>query len=186
MRRELHNESSPDWRRTFTVQGANLVGFAAAFELEKSQDLTLLSRQIPPRVAMCHSSHIAGLPHIEGVLQQASFRWSRGIELARNSSIELLMMISGRKQIAEAITLSDLKGTDRFAVFGMLESESKISDLFSLIETKLDKVRRNDNLLLLDEKKKKTISKAHEVSPQISADHLVTMLNEESAILVFR
>jgi tRNA threonylcarbamoyladenosine modification (KEOPS) complex Cgi121 subunit len=179
-------ETNSNWRSALSVHEHRLLGFGAAFKLEKKSDLSAVAKKMPERVAICNPILIAGFSHLEGVLRQASVSWNHRIELARNTSIDLLMRISGRRQIAEAIALSSLDKADRFAVFGMLDSEERISELFDMIGRLPGVMSRDDRLLLMDQTKRKRLLSIHSLPKWLGEDQLVTILREESVILPFR
>ena len=90
----------------------------------------------------CDIEIIAGPEHIEGVLNQAAEYWDRNETLAKNRSIDLLMRITCKKQIIEAVSASGLSRTGAVAIFGYVGNESHIEKSEEIIRTLVEGFRR--------------------------------------------
>ena len=163
----------------------NSISFATAFKIRTVVDFTPITRELPEGVTICRPTIIAGFDHIEGILQQANQLWNRGQVLARNKSIDLLMRVTCKRQISDAIIASGITKTDSIAMFGIVDSESKIDESVRVINERFAPLGKNDDLLLLTNVKEKYLKKFHRLPTWLSRSQLLSVLKEYSALLVF-
>ena len=168
---------------TFAKYGDQL-GFMMAFELARTMDMRRIVEQIPESVVVCTPKIIAGPEHVSAVLSQAQESSKRGISLARNRSIDMLMRITCRKQISEAIALSEVAKTDRLTVFGLVPNQSIVNDVQGILNNEADEFNRSDGLILLTKDKAAYLKKLHGLSESLTDDQLLVALKEKSALLV--
>lgn len=159
--------------------------FAAAFKIGRLVDLTPITKELPEGVTICDPRIIAGFEHLEGILQQAHQLWNRGQFLARNKSIELLMRVTCKRQISDAILASGITKIDSIAMFGVVNSESKINQAIKVMDEHFGPLQKSDDMLLLTSLKEKYLKKFHKLPSWLSRTQLLSMLKEKSALLVF-
>lgn len=160
------------------------LGFMMAFELARITDMRKIVEQIPESVVICTSNIIAGPEHVSAVLSQVQESSKRGKSLARNRSIDILMRITCRKQISEAIALSDVAKLDRLAVFGLVPKQSIVNDVQRILANEAGRIKREDDLLLLTKDKAAYLKKLHGLSESLTDDQLLVALREKSALLI--
>ena len=160
------------------------IGFMMAFELGRIMDLRKTAEQIPESVVVCTPMIIAGPEHVSAVLSQVQESSKRGISLARNRSIDMLMRITCRKQISEAIALSEVAKTDKYSLFGLVLKESILNEIQGIISDQAGEMKRNDSLLLLTKDKAAYLRKLHGLSESLTDDQLLVALKEKSALLI--
>jgi tRNA threonylcarbamoyladenosine modification (KEOPS) complex Cgi121 subunit len=159
--------------------------FLQAFELKRSRDLSTIVKTVPEGVVICSSELIAGQEHAEAVMNQAERAWAEGLKLARNGSIDLLMRITCRRQIQDAVVLSGLTKARNIAIFGLANSREDVQNTLNLIQDFAGPMKRSDDLLSLDEEKEVYLRKIHDIPKTLRSDQLVTVLKEKSVLLVF-
>jgi tRNA threonylcarbamoyladenosine modification (KEOPS) complex Cgi121 subunit len=157
----------------------------ACFDLDREFDLTSIARTLPEGIVICSPMLVAGREHIDGILNQAEALWFKGAALARNKSIDLLMRITCRNQISDAIALSGLSWTASLAMFGLVNSVDEVRDAEKSVSSFAGRLERNDRSLLLDAKKMDYLKKLHSLPENLSADQIVVALKEKSVLLVF-
>ena len=163
---------------------SNWICFAGAFELSKALDLNPVTKELPEGVIICQPILIAGLEHLDGILLQASQHWKRGQFLARNKSIDLLMRVTCKRQISDAIAASGIKKTDNLAIFGLVDSEAVIENSMNVLKSHVGVLKVRDELLALSKSKEKYLKSFHRLPSWLSRDQLVSALKENSALLV--
>lgn len=173
----------PDNQIVFPSYGDQL-GFMMAFELSKTVDARRIVEQIPESVVVCTPKIIAGPEHVAAVLSQVKESSRRGISLARNRSIDMLMRITCRKQISEAIALSEVEKTDRLAIFGLVTKQSIVNDVQRILSNEAGEIGRADDLLLLTRDKAGYLKKLHGLSESLTDNQLLVALKEKSALLI--
>lgn len=161
------------------------VGFSAAYDLGGVQNLSSVAKELPEGTAICQPRMIAGFEHLQGILQQAREHWHRGQLLARNRSIDLLMRITCKRQISEAIVASGIERCDTIAIFGLVDSEAHAEQAMRIMESRVGSVQRRDELLLLTKDKEKYLKSLHKLPSTLSRDQLLSVLRENSALLIF-
>lgn len=161
------------------------LGFYCAFDLGNKMNLAKIAEQLPKSVVLCTSKIIAGIEHVSAILDQTSESSKRGINLARNKSIELLMRITCQSQITEAITTSGITDINELAIFGFVGNESIFSDALHIIASNGIQLFRNDKLLSLTKEKAMRLKQLHSLPIGLSRDELLVSLKEKSALLVF-
>jgi tRNA threonylcarbamoyladenosine modification (KEOPS) complex Cgi121 subunit len=158
-------------------------GFEMAYELCGTFDVRSASKMLPEGIVVCNPKLAAGKDHLRGILSQAKEYWQRNETLARNKSIELLMRITCQRQIADAVAASGISQTDAVAIFGFVKNESEINSAVDIIKSVAKDMKRNDNLLSLDNKKQKYLTTFHKLPRWISKDQLLVALKEKSVLL---
>ena len=159
-------------------------GFAVGFRLSMTTDVSQFAKQVPQSVVLCTPRIIAGNQHVFPILSQSHESAKRGILLARNRSIDLLMRITCRSQISEAIIVSEISKTDRLAIFGFVKDESEIDAIHSRLRDQFGEIERKDSLLLLTKEKAKFLKQLHKLPSWLNDDQLFVALKERSALLV--
>jgi tRNA threonylcarbamoyladenosine modification (KEOPS) complex Cgi121 subunit len=159
------------------------IGFAKGFALEKAIDLTLVATSLPEGIVLCDSRLVAGPAHIRALLLQAAEYWARGLFLARNKSIDLLMRLSCQSQISQAIEMSNLRRAKSIALLGIVNDPKQIDDAGSEIMRLGGKP--SDSGLFLTKKKEKFLRNLHGLPDAITSDQLPLMLAEKSVLLIF-
>lgn len=159
--------------------------FLSAFELGSFHDLRTVAKQLPEGVVICSPNLVAGEEHIMGILNQAETSWTQNISLARNRSIELLMRITCRNQISEAVIISGLTRIKDIAMFGLVNDINAENSARKIIEEYSGHLNRNDDLLLLNKKKELYLKRLHKLPGDFTAIQLLVALKEKSVLLVF-
>jgi tRNA threonylcarbamoyladenosine modification (KEOPS) complex Cgi121 subunit len=162
---------------------STFLGFGRAYEFPKRRDMRKITSRLPEGSVICSPSLIAGKSHLESVLIQSMESWSRGIFLARNRSIDLLLRMSCQNQISKAIQASALESCKTVALFGLALDDTMIEVSERLIRDLGGE--RNDTLLELDSKKVKFLRSFHTLPLSVDTNKIPELLQERSAILVF-
>ncbi|MCL4519120.1 MAG: hypothetical protein M1587_07985 [Thaumarchaeota archaeon] len=174
----------PPWTIELRVGDTEMIGFAAGYGLREESDLTGFARNLPEGVTICSPLLVAGISHIEGILKQAAEYWNRKIQLARNKSIDLLMRISCRRQISEAVELSGLRKTSSLVAFGIVPTTKDVESLLKELSAKLG-AERSDSLIDLNQEKIKFLREVHSLPEWMNEDQISPILLERSVLLVF-
>lgn len=161
-----------------------MLGFMMAFELGKTMDLRHVVERFSESVVFCSPRLIAGPEHVSAVLFQAMESSKRGISLARNRSIEMLMRITCQRQISEAIVLSNISNTDKLAVFGFIHNKLDLDDIQKAVRTENGEMKREDSLLRMSREKARYLKQLHRLDEWLTDDQLLVALKEKSALLV--
>lgn len=156
-------------------------GFARGIDLKKNNDLTPLVKKLPEYTVLCTPILVAGGEHVKATLIQSVESWERGIELARNRSIDILLRLTAMGQISEAIQLSKISNTDTLAVIGLLPGPGDAESTVNTILEYCPNAERNDMLLSLTEEKEKYLRRIHSIS--YAKIDLMLFLEEKSALL---
>jgi tRNA threonylcarbamoyladenosine modification (KEOPS) complex Cgi121 subunit len=175
------------WRisiRSEDLKEATLLGFGRAYRFSKTKDLRKAVTGLPEGIAACSPSLIAGKRHLESVLIQSAEYWSRGIFLARNKSIDLLMRLTCQDQISRALQASAIDNCREVALIGLAKDDSDIA-ISERLMSKLGGIR-DDSLMDLDSNKMKFLLRFHSLPSWIEQDKIPQLLQEKSAILVFQ
>ena len=159
--------------------------FLSAFELGSVHDLRTVAKQLPVGVVICSPKLVAGVEHIVVFLNQAVASWTQNIHLARNRSIDLLMRITCRNQISDAVIISGLARTKNIAMFGLVNDTNDEDRARRTIEECSGHLNRNDDLLLLNKKKELYLKRLHKLPSDFDAIQLLAALKEKSVLLVF-
>jgi tRNA threonylcarbamoyladenosine modification (KEOPS) complex Cgi121 subunit len=159
--------------------------FLQAFELNRNCNLSSIVKTIPEGIVICSSELIAGQEHVEAIMNQAERAWEEGLKLARNASIDLLMRITCRGQIQDAVELSGLTKARNIAIFGLANSGEDVQSALNSIQDFAGSMKRRDDLLSLDKEKEMYLRKIHNIPKSIRSDQLVTVLKEKSVLLAF-
>lgn len=161
------------------------IEFMMSFKLNEQVDLHSTAKSCPEGIVLCSPVLIAGSGHIEGILSQAKEYWTRGEALARNKSIDLLMRITCKKQILEAVDSSGLSNAESVAIFGYADGKGQIEKSIEAIRLLANGLERCDELLGMSEKKGAYLRKFHTLPKWMNDDQVVVALKEKSALLVF-
>ncbi len=180
MKNEVYWEFTPEKLDENVI----LYGFAQAYKSETALDFIPLVRKLPEKIVLCSPNLIAGKEHVRRDLFQAAMYWGRGISLARNKSLDLLMRISCQSQIEKAIELSGISETDRIAIFGLAASPRVFEASVSLLENYDSAIKRDDSFLELNFKKARFLRKLHNFPPSCSYEQLLVYLRERSVLLI--
>jgi len=135
-------------------------------------------------VVVCDTLNIAGLEHAEAILLQTREYWQRNQKLVRNGSIEILMRLSGKKQISEAVEASGIRETDSVALLGLANVE-EIPKLVEFFQTTFQNSMQDLKLLDLDREKARRLKKAHGLLASLPDKKLLIALQELSVLLIF-
>jgi tRNA threonylcarbamoyladenosine modification (KEOPS) complex Cgi121 subunit len=156
-----------------------------AYKLNGIFDLRSTARSLPEGVVVCDIEIIAGPEHIEGVLKQAAEYWDRNETLAKNRSIDLLMRITCKKQIIEAVSASGLSRTGAVAIFGYVGDESHIEKSEESIRTLAKDSEEKEELLSPGQERQNHLKEFHKLPGWLSKDQLLIALKEKSVLLIF-
>lgn len=183
---EIISKSKDDfWWRELDQQGEWAVCFATVFRFEDYLDFTMTAKKLPEGAVLCNPRLVAGLEHLESVLFQTREYWKRGERLARNGSIEILMRISCRSQISEAVQASGLKRANKIALFGLSSSLSQVRKLYEEFRSEFPQAIPSLNLFALKKEKSVWLKKYHELPNSLSDKELQVALQERSVLLIF-
>jgi tRNA threonylcarbamoyladenosine modification (KEOPS) complex Cgi121 subunit len=160
------------------------VGFTAAWGLSSVGSFTKATKLLPEGAVLFSPSLVAGLIHLQGVLVQAGHSWFRGTQLARNRSIDLLMRLTIRHQISEAVELSCIENTRRIAIAGLADDEQAAMSITKLFESRIvSPSQRRDSLLDMTLAKANFIRKLHSIPSRCRDSQIPSFLLESSALL---
>jgi tRNA threonylcarbamoyladenosine modification (KEOPS) complex Cgi121 subunit len=159
--------------------------FATAFKLKEKSDLTEYARSLPQGIIVSDSDIVAGLDHIEAVLLQTHQYWKRNLKIARNGSIEILMRLSCKKQIADAVLASAIKNTDSVALLGFAKDGIELERLIDDFRSTWNPVKQDIGLLNLSREKAALLKKFHGLPASMSKKRLQVALEEMSVLLIF-
>ncbi len=164
--------------------GASLC-FATAFRLKQKSDLTSFAKTLPNGVVLCDAGIVAGLDHVEAILLQTLEYWTRDERLVRNGSIEILMRLSGKSQISEAIGASHIQSTDSVALLGLLSNGEDVLEAVNRFQTNFSTATLDSKLLELNRRKAKLLKKDHGLPASLPDKDLLVALQELSVLLIF-
>ena len=175
------------WQIDPTGKSSNKrIGFAAAWKLCAKRDLSSMTRNLPDSVAIFSTEISAGQAHLKGVLVQASESSDRGITLARNSAIDLLMRLTCQSQIKEAMRVSDISSTQEVGAFGFVVQNENIDSKIEKVEAILGDISDRDDLLLdMSNAKAEYLKKLHSIPQSFTDSQVVDFLLEKSSLLCF-
>ena len=156
------------------------IAFVRGYRFHGSVDLKEVASRLPQGIALCTPSLIAGEEHAKAVLTQAQEYWNRGLSLARNRSIDLLMRISCRSQIELAIKMSSIESAKKIAMLGIADSTG-IEDAEHRLSENGGK--RNDSVISLHKGKEKFLRRTQEIPDSINTDQFSSWLAEKSILL---
>ena len=161
--------------------GGIAVGFAFAFKFAQETDLRQLSLSFEEGVAICAAKCVGGVEHAQRITIQARESWRRGIFLARNRSIDLLMRLTCQSQISTAVSISELDKIKEVALVGVTNGRNAIDRQTSLLLSA--GASRDDSLLDLSDGKKEYLKKIHKLPKNCSDIQLLGFLEEKAALL---
>jgi tRNA threonylcarbamoyladenosine modification (KEOPS) complex Cgi121 subunit len=175
-------DNSPSiWFRALEARSC----FATAFRLDKALDFTRFAKSLPEGVVLCDPRLIAGVEHVEAVLLQTAEYWKRNERLVRNGSIEILMRLSCRGQIEEAIKASGIQNTDRVALLGLVSSLEEAEKLVQQFILEYEPSASEVSLLELNRTKAMNLKPLHSLPSSLSDRDLQIALQERSVLLIF-
>jgi tRNA threonylcarbamoyladenosine modification (KEOPS) complex Cgi121 subunit len=160
-------------------------GFMTVYKLNDVFDLRKTAKNLPEGVVACLPKLIAGPDHIEAILIQAAEYWSRNETLAKNRSIDLLMRITCRRQIAEAVSASGISSTSEVAIFGCIDRESQAEESEQVIRSMDANLETRDDLLSVSKAKLDFLKEFQGLPEWFNEVQLLTALKEKSVLLVF-
>jgi tRNA threonylcarbamoyladenosine modification (KEOPS) complex Cgi121 subunit len=161
------------------------IGFMMGFRLNEAIDLQSVATRFPEGIVLCNPDLVAGTDHIMGVLNQAKEYWQRDESLARNRSIDLLMRITCKKQIAEAVASSRISKTNFVAIFGFAKTRTQIEKSEEIIRSIAKSSERDDEILSMNKKKLEYLKEFHKLPKWFDEAQLLIALNEKSVLLAF-
>jgi tRNA threonylcarbamoyladenosine modification (KEOPS) complex Cgi121 subunit len=159
------------------------LGFGRGYEFLETRNLQKMTSRLPEGSVISSPSIVAGKEHLYLILIQCAEYWNRGILLARNKSIDLLLRMTCQNQISKAIEASELQRRKDVALFGLVKEHTQI-DLAERLILELGG-KRNDSILDLDSKKLRFLLYFHSLPSWVDRKSLPELLQEKSAILVF-
>jgi len=183
----LQNRKGPEkplWMRQ-VGDGDRSICFATAFKLIQTTDLTAFAKTLPEGVVVCDTGIIAGLRHVEAILLQTREYWRRNEKLVRNGSIEILMRLSGKNQISEAVRVSKIQHTKSVGLLGLVSEIAEIDKTVARLESMYQTTSQNLKLLELDREKARRLKKLHGLPLSLSDRALQLALQELSVLLIF-
>lgn len=160
-------------------------GFVMAFEFENTFDLSGVAKGLPDGIAISSPKLVAGVAHVNEILIQAKECWHRNQQLARSKSIDLLMRITCKGQISEAIASSGITNANSIVIFGFAKDKSQIQTAVELISTVAGVTRRSDHLLEMSREKSKFLREFHKLPKWFNDNQILVALKEKSVLLVF-
>jgi len=163
----------------------NEVGFAIAYRLKAHVDLREIAKQFPEGVVICSPNLIAGMTHVLDILTQAMEYWRRKEALARSKSMDLLMRITCRAQISEAVASSGISSTNSLALFGIAGNKTEFEKSVKIVESLGTAAEREDKLLAMNKEKSLFLRKFHNLPKLLGEDQVVVALKERSVLLIF-
>lgn len=156
---------------------------AEGHELPIIKDLKPFAESLPRGFAIASSNFAAGVGHLEQILIQTAESWSRGLYLARNKSLDLLMRLTCQSQIERAIQTSGLESSKTIVLFGLSREQREISYAQACL-AEAGAVRR-DELLELDPGKISFLRKFHSLPHSVHSKDIPSLLVAKAALLVF-
>jgi tRNA threonylcarbamoyladenosine modification (KEOPS) complex Cgi121 subunit len=164
--------------------GERSICFATAFILDERKDLTAYAKTLPEGVVICDTGIIGGINHVEAILLQTKEYWKRNEKLVRNGSIEILMRLSARNQISEAVKDSKIQKSKSVALLGLSE-KTEIEKIISRFQSTFKTTSQNLKLLELNREKSRRLKKLHGLPVSLSDGALQVALQELSVLLIF-
>ncbi len=162
---------------------ATLLAFRRAYRLPKTSDLRNLATRLPQGSVVCSPSFIAGKSHLDSILELSAEYWVRGMFLARNKSIDLLMRLICQSQISKALEASGIDSCNNIALFGLVRDSADIVNSEKLLN-ELGGMR-DDSLMDLNMNKIRFLLQFHLLPNWVEKEKIPQLLLEKSAILVF-
>ncbi len=167
------------------AENPSTVCFATAFRLSGKTDLTSFAKTLPEGVVLCDPGIVAGIDHVEAILLQTREYWKRNERLVRNGSIEILMRLSSRGQISEAVEASGIKSANSVALLGLVTTVLEVQNVIDRFLSVFGSVVQDMNLLRLDRQKASKLKKYHGLPSSLSKEDLQVALEERSVLLMF-
>jgi len=186
-RRTNDKRTEEIWVRRIGADEEGLpVCFATSFRIGGERlDLRSFARTLPEGIAICNPDLIAGIKHVETILIQTREYWKRNERIAKNGSIEILMRLTGRSQISEAVEASGVNEMRAVAMFGLVSSEAVLSNMVERFSSAFETAVIDHHLLELSPSKSKRLKKFHRLPGSISDRELQIALGEKSVLLIF-
>ncbi|MDG6907338.1 MAG: hypothetical protein JRN20_16315 [Nitrososphaerota archaeon] len=156
-----------------------------AFRLNEFLDLQSTAKKFSDGMVICRPILVAGADHIKETLMQANEYWVRNEELARSRSMDLLMRITCKEQISQAVASSGITSADSIVLFGVTKDESEIQRAVDLILEAAVNAERDDGLLEMNRQKFLFLKKFHALPKWLNVDQVFVALKEKSVLLIF-
>lgn len=172
------------WIREIPTEDYSIL-FATAFRLNEGINLTDYAKRLPEGIVLCDSKMVASTQHIESILLQTIESWKRNIRLVRNGSIEILMRVTCRGQISEAVRLSGIENIKEVALFGLTRSINRVREVIRNFSLSFENAIEDPSLLDLTSSKSKRLKELHGLPKTLKIEDLQTALQERSVLLVF-
>ncbi len=163
----------------------NSVLFATSFSLPTRTDLSGYVKTLPEGVVICDSGIIAGIEHVESILLETKEHWKRNEKLVRNGSIEILMRLTCKSQITEAIEASGIKEANSVALLGLLSSENDVKKTVNEFVSEVETTGQDLKFLEIDRQKASKLKRLHKLPNNLTNDQLQIALQEKSVLLIF-
>ncbi len=174
------------WEVIGTKDNSGWYGFCRAYNLPSELNLRSISKELKEGTVICDPQVIAGKEHVYEILAQALEYWNRGLIVARNRSIDLLLRITGQTQIAEAIRLSKIEKNSNVVFFGLVQNKGEAIECLELFERLLGPgLVRNDSLIQLDRRKELVLKKMHNIPSAFPRQKIPALLQERAILLSF-
>ena len=170
------------------IQGSidRRIGFAVAWKLSAKRNLSSVTNKLPENVTIFSTKISAGQAHLKGVLVQASESSKRGLTLARNSSIDLLMRLTCQSQIKDAMRISGISSIQKIGAFGFALDDEDLGLRIQRVEAVLGRaLEREDSLLEMNLAKRKFLRKLHSIPQSFPDSRIADFLLEKSSLLCF-
>lgn len=119
----------------------------------KTEDIEELKDLINPNFALINASSVCGLLHLRQAAYLSENAHTGNYNLAKDKSTEVLLYLTGQRQISKAIELGGINNTHKsvaWVSFG--ELPSKLSELVSLDSSVISHDNFDFSVLDLDEK----------------------------------
>jgi tRNA threonylcarbamoyladenosine modification (KEOPS) complex Cgi121 subunit len=136
-------------------------------------------------VVICDSGIIAGIEHVESILLETKEHWKRNEKLVRNGSIEILMRLTCKSQITEAIEASGIKEANSVALLGLLSSENDVKKTVNEFMSEVETTGQDLKFLEIDRQKASKLKRLHKLPNNLTKDQLQIALQEKSVLLIF-
>lgn len=181
------NKEPAIWSRRVGGEKDSLaVCFATSFTIgTKKQDLTSFAKTLPEGVVICDPALIAGVEHVEAVLLHTREYWRRNERIAKNGSIEILMRLTGKSQISEALEASGIRKAKSVAMLGLVSSEEAAEEILARLTSTFKSAVIDRRLIDLDPAKSGRLKKFHGLPDTLSDQELQIALEEKSVLLIF-
>ncbi|HDI52664.1 MAG TPA: hypothetical protein ENF89_00790 [Candidatus Bathyarchaeota archaeon] len=140
------------------------------FKLKTPRDVESLLREVtraasPHLAQLFDADRVAGWEHLYLATVNAVRAFQSGYNIARSLSMEVLLYVSCRDQIAEAIRLVGVSPeTERAALLVLAEDEGECLKAYGSVSRLLGE--EDDSLLEVDEAKLRRLMELHEISEE--------------------